>query len=43
MGSNRAWGSLHEVGAVEERMRRSVEEHVEEEPYQVEETKYMNE
>ena len=33
----------HEVGAVDERIRRSAEELVGEEPYQVEETKYMNE
>ena len=33
----------HEVGAVEERIRRSSEELVREDPYQVEETKYMNE
>ena len=35
--------TAHEVGAVEERIRRSAEELVGEEPYQVEETKYMNE
>ena len=35
--------TAHEVGAVEERIRRSVEELVGEEPYQVKETKYMNE
>ena len=35
--------TAHEVGAVEERSRRSVEELVGEEPYQVKETKYMNE
>ena len=31
------------MGVVDERIRRSVEELVGEEPYQVEETKYMNE
>ena len=35
--------TAHEVGVVEERIRRSAEGLVEEEPYQVEETKYMNE
>ena len=35
--------TVHEVGAVEERIRRSVEGLVEEEPYQVKETKYRNE
>ena len=35
--------SAHEVGAVEERNRRSAEELVGEEPYIVEEAKYMNE
>ena len=35
--------TAHEVGAVDERIRRSAEELVGEEPYQVEETKYMNE
>ena len=35
--------TAHEVGAIEERNRRRVEELVGEEPYQVEETKYMNE
>ena len=35
--------TAHEVGAVEERIRRSVEELVREEPNQVEETNYMNE
>ena len=34
--------TAYEVGAVEEIMRRSVEGLVDEEPYQVEETKYMN-
>ena len=44
LGSNeRRMHTAHEVGAVEERMRRSAEGLVEEEPYQVEETKYMNE
>ena len=41
--SERRMHTAHEVGAMEERMRRSVEGLVEEEPYQVEETKYMNE
>ena len=35
--------TAHEVGAIEERSRKSAEELVGEEPYQVEETKYMNE
>ena len=35
--------TAHEVGAVEERIRRNAEGLVEEEPYKVEETKYMNE
>ena len=44
LGSNeRRMYIAHEVGAVEERIRRSVEGLVDEEPYQVEETKYMNE
>ena len=44
LGSNeRRMHTAHEVGAVEERTRRSAEGLVEEEPYQVEETKYMNE
>ena len=44
LGSNeRRMHTTHEVGAVDERIRRSVEELVGEEPYQVEETKYMNE
>ena len=44
LGNNeRRMHTAHEVGAVEERIRRSDEELVEEEPYQVEETKYMNE
>ena len=43
LGNNeRRMHTAHEVGAVEERIR-SVEGLVEEEPYQVEETKYMNE
>ena len=41
--NERRMHTAHEVGAVEERSRRSVEELVREEPYQVEETKYMNE
>ena len=44
LGNNeRRMHTAHEVGAVEERIRRSVEGLVEEEPYQVEETNYMNE
>ena len=44
LGSNeRRMHAAHEVGAVEERIRRSAERLVDEEPYQVEETKYMNE
>ena len=44
LGSNeRRMHTTHEVGAVEERIRRSAEGLVDEEPYQVEETKYMNE
>ena len=44
LGSNeRRMHTAHEVGAVEERMRRSAEGLVDEEPYQVEEAKYMNE
>ena len=44
LGNNeRRMHTAHEVGAIEERIRRSVEELVGEEPYQVEETKYMNE
>ena len=35
--------TAHDVGAVEERSRRNSVELVREEPYQVEETKYMNE
>ena len=44
LGNNeRRMHTAHEVGAVEERIGRSVEGLVEEEPYQVEESKYMNE
>ena len=44
LGNNeRRIHTTHEVGAVDERIRRSAEELVREEPYQVEETKYMNE
>ena len=44
LGNNeRRMHIAHEVGAVEERIRRSAEGLVEEEPFQVEETKYMNE
>ena len=44
LGNNeRRMHTAHEVGVVEERIRRSAEGLVEEEPYQVEETKYMNE
>ena len=44
LGSNeRRMHTAHEVGTVEERIRRSAEGLVDEEPYQVEETKYMNE
>ena len=44
LGNNeRRMCTAHEVGAVDERIRRSTEELVGEEPYQVEETKYMNE
>ena len=44
MGSNeRRMHIAHEVGAVKEGIRSSAEGPVEEEPYQVEETKYMNE
>ena len=43
LGSNeRRMHTAHEVGAVEERIRRSAEGLVDEKPYQVEETKYMN-
>ena len=41
--SERRMHTAHEVGAVEERNRRSAKELVGEEPYQVEEAKYMNE
>ena len=41
--SERRMHTAHEVGGVEERSRRSAEELVGEESYQVEETKYMNE
>ena len=41
--NERRMHTAHEVGAVEERSRRSVEKLVREEPYQVEETKYLNE
>ena len=44
LGNNeRRMHTEHEVEAVEERIRRSAEELVGEELYQVEETKYMNE
>ena len=44
LGNNeRRMHTTHEVGAIEERIRRSAEGLVGEEPYQVEETKYMNE
>ena len=44
LGSNeRRMHTTHEVGAVKEGIRSSVEGPVEKEPYQVEETKYMNE
>ena len=44
LGNNeRRMHTTHEVGAVDERIRRSVEELVGEELYQVEETTYMNE
>ena len=44
LGNNeRRMHTAHEVGAIEERSRRSAEGLAEEEPYQVEETKYMNE
>ena len=44
LGSNeRRMHTAHEVGAIEERIRRSSKGLVDEEPYQVEETKYMNE
>ena len=41
--SERRMHTTHEVGAVDERIRRSTEELVGEEPYQVEETKCMDE
>ena len=41
--SERRMNTAHEVRAVEERSRRSAEGLVEEDPYQVEETKFMNE
>ena len=41
--SERRMHTAHEVGEVEKRMRRSAEGLVDEEPYQVEEAKYMNE
>ena len=42
LGNNeRRMHTAHEVGAIEGRIRRSVKELVGEEPYQVEETKYM--
>ena len=44
LGNNeRRMHTAHEMGAVEEIIRRSVEGLVDEEPYQVKETKYMNE
>ena len=44
LGNNeRRMHTAHEVGVVEERIRRSVEGLVDEEPYKVKETKYMNE
>ena len=44
LGRNeRRMHTVHEVGEIEERIRRSAEGLVDEEPYQVEETKYMNE
>ena len=44
LGNNeRRMHNAYEVGAVEERIRRSAEGLVAEEPYQIEETKYMNE
>ena len=41
--SERRMNTEHEVGAVEERNRKSAKGLVDEKPYQVEETKYMNE
>ena len=44
LGNNeRRMHTTHEVGVVDEIIRRNGEELVGEEPYQVEETKYMNE
>ena len=44
LGNNeRRMHIAHEVGALEEKSRRSAEDLVGEEPYQVEEAKYMNE
>ena len=44
LGNNeRRMYTAHEVGAIDERIRRSAEELVGEEPNQVEETKYVNE
>ena len=44
LGSNeRRMHTTHEVGAVKEGINRSAEGPIEEEPYQVEETKYMSE
>ena len=44
LGNNeRRMHTAYEVGAVEERIRRSAKGLVGEEPYQVKETKYMNE
>ena len=44
LGKNeRRMHTAHEVGAIEERSRRRAEELVEEEPYQLKETKYTNE
>ena len=44
LGSNeRRMHTAHEVGAVKEGIRSSTEGLVKEKPYQVEETKYMNE
>ena len=41
--NERRMHTVHEVGAVKEGRRNSVEGYEEEEPYKVEETKYMNE
>ena len=44
LGNNeRRMHTAYEVGTLEERIRRSAEGLVDEEPYQVQETKYMNE